>query len=223
METQDIARSEQPPVCVECLYPAVNAVFDIDGEPLCAGCAETYYTACAGCDGLVAQDQAVMCDSVAWCGGCLAKSVGSGMAEMPGDNEVESLVAEYLALHAECDRLEERLGEIKERLKMVAAARPRVAGAVTLRGGGGAVRCSYAVKFKCNAEKVAALEAALDQERFTSLFKKKVSFDAIKNNLEEFLSGDGGESAGLREAVRDAVEKTETPTLSVIRQKKIVI
>ena len=90
---------------------------------------------------------------------------------------------------------------------------------MTLRGGDGAVRCNYTVKVKCDPEKTAALEAALGQERFAALFEKKVTFNAVKDQLEAFLSDEEAD-ANLREAVREAIEKTETPSLSIVRQKK---
>ncbi|HXG67505.1 MAG TPA: hypothetical protein VNO70_20550 [Blastocatellia bacterium] len=219
MEAKDVIRSEQPAAsdyqCAECLSPAVNVVFDSNGEPLCGECAAAYYVECAVCRGLIPRDEAVTRDGAACCGACAEQAAG---VEAPDDAEVEALVSRYLALYPEHKRISDEMEEIKERLKLAASLRERVAGAVTLRGGDGAVRCNYTVKVKCDPEKTAALEAALGQERFAALFEKKVTFNAVKDRLEAFLSDEEAD-AHLREAVREAIEKVETPSLSIVRQR----
>jgi hypothetical protein len=98
--------------------------------------------------------------------------------------------------------------------------RERVAGAVTLSGEEGAVKCSFKTNLKCIPEKVSALEQQLEPDRFAALFERKVSYSPVKDQLEKLLSNEGGADANLRESVLAAVERTETPTLTVLRPKK---
>ncbi len=211
------------PVCVECLETATETVAGRRGETLCAGCAKNYYVACALCRGLIPQDEALTRGDAVHCSECdaAASQARAGGSVAPDDAEVESLVAEYVALHAEEKRVKERLDEIKEQLKATAAARERVAGAVTLGGREGAVKCSFKTSLKCVPEKVGALEGRLAPDEFAALFERKVSYSPVKDNLEKFLSGDGGGTdPDVRELILAAVEQTETPTLTVVRPKK---
>jgi hypothetical protein len=95
-----------------------------------------------------------------------------------------------------------------------------VAGAVTLRGEEGALKCSFKTSLKCIAEKVSALEGQLEPAEFAALFERRVSYSPVKDQLERFLSNDAGTDANLRELILAAVERTETPTLTVVRPKK---
>ncbi|MDQ1611879.1 MAG: hypothetical protein QOG00_1810, partial [Pyrinomonadaceae bacterium] len=104
--------------------------------------------------------------------------------------------------------------------KAAAAARERVAGAVTLRGEDGVVKCSFKTNLKCDPEKVGALENRLEPDAFAALFERKISYSPVKEQLEKFLSNDTGTDANLRELILAAVERTETPTLTVVRPKK---
>jgi hypothetical protein len=97
-----------------------------------------------------------------------------------------------------------------------------VAGAVTLSGAEGAVKCSFKTNLKCIPEKVGALEGQLAPDEFAALFERKVSYSPVKDNLEKLLSSDAAtdDNAGLRELILASVERTETPTLTVVRPKK---
>lgn len=211
-------------LCVECLRPvgAVEALVDRTGAALCRGCAAEFYAACAGCGGLVARDEAVTraTDGEAVCVECHARAAASGSGEpAPSVEEVEALVSEYVALHEESKRLEGRLGEIKERLKLAAQALPRVSNAVVLRAGEAGVRCSFAVRTTYDAARLAAAEELLGAE-FAALFERKVSFSAVKDRLSDFLSATDAEREAARQAIRAAEQRSETVTLNVVAQKK---
>lgn len=210
-----------PQLCVECLETATGPVAaGRRGETLCAECAKNYYVACALCRGLIPQDEAIADGDAVNCSDCAAHGAQPAAADAPGEAEVESLVTEYIGLHAEEKRIKDRLEEIKERLKVAAASRGRVAGAVTLSGAEGAVKCSFKTNLKCIPEKVSALEGQLEPDEFAALFERKVSYSPVKDNLEKLLSDDAGTDANLREQLLAAVERTETPTLTVVRPKK---
>ena len=211
-------------LCVECLgaVGAGEAVLDRTGAALCRGCAAEFYAACAGCGGLVPRDEALARagDGAAVCAECHARAfAGPGGEPPPADEEVEALVAEYVALHEESKLAGARMEEIKERLKLAAQARPRVSNAVVLRAGEAGVRCSFAVRTSYDAARLAAAEQLLGEE-FGSLFERKVSFSAVKDRLEEFLSGNDEARAAAREAVRAAEQRSETVSLAVVAQKK---
>lgn len=208
--------------CAECLetLAAEAAVAARRGETLCAACAKNYYVACASCNGLIPQDEARTHDDAVYCSDCEAQALKAKAGDVPDESEVETLVSEYIALHGEEKRIKDRLDEIKEQLKAAASVRERVAGAVTLSGEEGAVKCSFKTSLKCISEKVSALEQQLEPDKFAALFERKISYSPVKDQLENFLSNDGVTDADLRESVRAAVERTETPTLTVVRPKK---
>lgn len=216
--------SELPPSlrCAECLETvAVDAVVAArQGETLCAVCAKNYYVACAACQGLIPQDEARTHEDTVYCSDCEAQALRAKAGDVPDESEIESLVSEFIALHGEEKRIKERLDEIKEQLKAAASVRARVAGAVTLSGEEGAVKCSFKTNLKCIPERVSALEGQLEPEKFAALFERKVSYSPVKEQLEKFLSDDAGGDANLRESILAAVERTETPTLTVVRPKK---
>lgn len=220
LEASEHFAAAAPPLCVECLETAMEAVAGRRGETLCAGCAKNYYVGCALCGGLIPQDEALTRDDAVYCSDCDARAAHARPDDAPGDAEVELLVSEYIGLHAEEKRIKERLDEIKERLKAAAAARERVAGAVTLSGEEGAVKCSFKTSLKCIPERVSALEERLGPADFAALFERKVSYSPVKDRLEQLLSHDAGTDAALRELILAAVERTETPTLTVLRPKK---
>ena len=211
-------------LCVECLgeLSAGEQVLDRTGAALCRACAAAFYTACAGCGGLVPTDEALARNDTGAlnCFECFGRPASSDGTEALSDEEVAALVAEYVALHEELKRLETRAAEIKEQLKRASAARPRVSNAVVLRAGAGSVRCSYTSKATYDAEKLAAAEALLGTENFAALFERKVTFSAVKARLEEFLSSEDGAMAHAREAVRASESRTEVATLTVVAQKK---
>jgi hypothetical protein len=212
-------RANAPEVCAECLEPVAHAVKNQRGEKLCPACAETYYVACASCGGLVALDEALKKDGTTLCAECDARASGIAPEDVPGDDEVTQLIAEYVRLHTEEKSVKDRLDEIKERLKIAAAVRQRVANAVTLRGEDGAIKCSYRTNWKCDEEKIAALESALDAERFASLFERSVKYAPVKESLEK-LFADESSDAQLKKLVGAAVEKSEQATVTVVRPKK---
>ncbi|HEY0100959.1 MAG TPA: hypothetical protein VGB76_18570 [Pyrinomonadaceae bacterium] len=236
MEAKDNIRLDTPPEqiasqptsplrqlqCAECLeaVAAEVAVASRRGETLCAGCARNYYVACANCDGLIPQDEARTHNDAVYCFDCEAQALKAKAGDVPGESEVETLVSEYIALHGEEKRIKERLDEIKEQLKAAASVRERVAGAVTLSGAEGAVKCSFKASLKCIPEKVSALEQQLEPDKFAALFERKVSYSPVREQLEKLLSDDDATGANLRESILAAVERTETPTLTVVRPKK---
>jgi hypothetical protein len=228
MEVESSFRAEEVEargaLCVECLgsVGAGETVVDRTGAALCRSCAEEFYSPCAGCGGLVPRDEALARagDGAAVCVECHARGAASpGGEPPPSEEEVEALVGEYVALHEESKRLDARMGEIKERLKLAAQARPRVSNAVVLRAGEAGVRCSFSVKKSYDAAALAPAEELLGAE-FASLFERKVSFSAVKDRLEEFLSATDAERAAAREAVRAAEQRSEVATLTVVAQKK---
>lgn len=208
--------------CAECLetVAAADAVAARGGETLCAGCAKSYYVACVVCNGLIPQDEARTHDDAIYCSDCEAQALRAKAGDVPDESEIDALVSEYIALHREEKRVKDRLDEIKEQLKAAASVRSRVAGAVTLSGEEGAVKCSFKTSLKCIPEKVSALEQELEPEKFAAFFERKVSYNPVKDQLEKFLSNDEGGDANLRESILAAVERTETPTLTVVRPKK---
>lgn len=211
-------------LCVECMgdVSPTEQVLDRTGAALCRACAAKFYTACAGCGGLVPTDEALARpDSGALnCFECFGRPASDDGTEALSDEEVAALVAEYVALHEELKRLETRASEVKEQLKRASSARPRVSNAVVLRAGAGSVRCSYTSKATYDAEKLAAAEELLGSENFAALFERKVTFSAVKPRLEEFLSSEEAATAAAREAVRAAESRTEVATLTVVAQKK---
>src|SRR5262245_19289165 len=176
-------------LCTECLGPASVAVNAQHGARLCLQCAEQFYCPCAGCGGLIPQDEAVRRDGALYCVPCLAASVAEEGTAALSDADLEALVAEFIRLHAEAKQLNDRLDAVKEQLKRYATSQPRVANAVLLRTGEYAVKCGYSVRVNYNAEKLAAVEAMLGTEQFTALFARKITFSAIKQPLDAFLAG----------------------------------
>lgn len=208
------------PLCVECLEATTEPAVNLRGESLCAKCAEDFYVACASCGGLIARDEAAEGEDKPMCAGCDVRRAGVAPEDAPAEAEVEGLVAEYVRLHAEEKRIKERVDEIKERLKLAALYRQRVANSVTLRGEDCAVKCSYRTNWKCDDAKVAALADALDAETFASLFERSVKFAPVKDGLEKLLAGESDAEANLRRLVAAAVEQSEQATLTVVRPKK---
>jgi hypothetical protein len=218
--TQSIESHAGAPLCVECLGATTKPAVNLRGESLCAQCAADFYVACAACKGLIARDEAVEKEGKSLCADCDVRAAGVAPEDAPAEAEVEGLVAEYVRLHAEEKRIKERVDEIKERLKLAALFRQRVANSVTLRGEDGAVKCSYRTSWKCDDAKVAALADALDAETFASLFERSVKFSPVKESLEKLLAGESDADANLRRLVAAAVEQSEQATLTVVRPKK---
>lgn len=223
-QPEQIAMPSTPPLrCAECLETVADAAAAVAGrrgETLCAVCAKNYYVACATCDGLIPQDEARTHLDAVYCFDCEALALRAQAVDAPDESEVDALVSEFIALHGEEKRIKDRLDEIKEQLKAAASVRERVAGAVTLSGEEGAVKCSFKTNLKCITEKVSALEQQLEPDKFAALFERKVSYSPVKEQLEKLMSDDGGTDANLRELLLAAVERTETPTLTVVRPKK---
>jgi hypothetical protein len=224
LEATDQTQTGEPQgvaqVCAECLAAVAQPVTNLRGETLCGACAGSYYIACGACGGLIARDEAAEKDGEPCCADCVVKSVGIAPEDAPAEPEVEQLVAEYLRLHAEEKRVKDRMDEIKSRLKLAALFRQRVANAVTLRGEDGAVKCSYRATWKCDEEKVSALESALDAATFAALFERSVKYAPVKENVEKLLSPNSDADASLRTLVASAVEQSEQATFTVVRPKK---
>ena len=219
---QSVRDQAQPhaAACAECLEAAAPPVAGRRGEVLCRACAESFYAPCAACAGLLPLDEAVRKGAALYCLDCDARPASAAPEEVPDESEVETLVAEYVALHAEESRVKKRLDEIKERLKAAACARQRVAGAVTLRAGESAVKCSFKASLKCDDEKVAELERALEADQFESLFQRSVKYSPVRETLERLLADASDEGTELRRLVLPVVERTEQAVLTVVRAKK---
>ena len=230
MQTEDTLHPEslepRGALCVECMneLDAARQLLDRTGAALCRACAAAFYSTCAGCGGLVPTDEALARNDTGAlnCFECFSRPASGDGAEALTDEEVAALVDEYVALHEELKRIGALADDVKERLKRAATARPRVSNAVVLRADAGSVRCSYASKATYDAGKLAAAEALLGPEEFAALFERKVTFNAVKHRVEEFLSSEDEATAAAREVVRAAETRTEVATLTVVapRRKK---
>ena len=207
--------------CAECLAQSVPLSAAQNGASLCQECAEQFYCTCAGCGGLIPQDEALR-NGALCCVPCLAQPGSEDAAEALSEAELSALVAEFSRLHAEAKQLNDRLEEVKEKLKRHAASQPRIANAVILRAGEYMVKCGYTVRSNYNAEKLAAVEAMLGAEQFMALFERKITFSAVKENLEAFLAGEAEETAAARAAILAAAERKESATLTPGKTKSQV-
>jgi hypothetical protein len=205
--------------CAECLAPVSALINAQNGARLCQQCAEQFYRPCAGCGGLIPQDDAVLHNGALHCVQCLTAPAHTDVAEALSAADLSALVAEFVRLHTEAKQLNDRLEEVKEKLKQHAASQPRVANAVLLRTGEYAVKCGYGVRVSYNAEKLSAVEAMLGAEQFTALFERKITFSAVKESLEAFLAGDAADTAAARAAILAAAERKEIATLTPVNTK----
>src|SRR2546421_5155788 len=103
--------------CAECLELVSIPVPAQHGGSLCPQCAEQFYCPCAGCGGLIPQDEAVLRDGALYCGQCLAASVSAEGAAALNNEALAALMAEFIHLHAEVKQLTDRLDAVKEQLK----------------------------------------------------------------------------------------------------------
>ena len=205
--------------CAECLAPVSALINAQNGARLCQQCAEQFYRPCAGCGGLIPQDDAVLHNGALHCVQCLTAPAHTDVAEALSAADLSALVAEFVRLHPEAKQLNDRLEEVKEKLKQHAASQPRVANAVLLRTGEYAVKCGYGVRVSYDAEKLAAVEAILGVEQFTALFERKITFSAVKESLEAFLAGDAADTAAARAAILAATERKEVAALTPVNTK----
>jgi hypothetical protein len=189
------------------------------GARLCPQCAEQFYLTCAGCGGLIPQDEAVLRAGALCCVQCLAAPVSEDGAAALSEDALAVLVAEFIRLHAEAKQLNDRLDAVKEQLKRHAASQPRIANAVLLRTGEHAVKCGYSVRVSYNADKLAAVEAILGIEHFTALFARKITFSAVKEPLDAFLASAAADTAAARAAILAAAERTEIATVTPVTPK----
>lgn len=206
-------------ICAECERACDSVMLSLNGASLCASCVEAYYVACSGCSGLLPKDESIKRGELAYCAECFARPVDAAGAVASGGLDTQSLISEYIALHAEEKRISKRLSEIKESLKAIASSQQRTGNAVTLRANDMAVRCSYRVSLKCDTQIVEALEQVLDKEEFMKLFERKTSFNAIEDRVREFLSSEDAPHQDARELLRKAVRETETVTLNVVSDR----
>lgn len=220
IESQSEPGKNSGALCVECLEPRASALVTRHGAPLCQPCAEAFYLACTACSGLIPRDETAEREGSLYCLECLTAASAAPGAEPLTEAEMEALVAEFVALHAEEKKISARLDEIKARLKAAADGRPRVAGAVILRAGEQAVKCGYSTRINWSTEKLIPLEAMIGAEMLASLFERKLSFTPIKEQLEEFLADTAQANAAAREAIRAAAEVREQATLTVVAPKK---
>ena len=206
--------------CTECLSPVGITIHAQNGASLCPQCAEQFYCTCAGCGGLIPQDEAVVRDGALCCAPCLVASVSKDDAAALSEGALAALVAEFIQLHAEAKQLNERLDAVKGQLKRHAASQPRVANAVLLRTGKHAVKCGYSIKVTYNADKLAAVEALLGTEQFTALFTRKMTFSAVKEPLDSFLASEVADTAAARAAILAAAERTEIASVTPVTPKR---
>jgi hypothetical protein len=207
-------------LCVECEQPTQSALRAYTGAPVCAGCAAAYYTHCTACQLLLPQDEAMTRDGAFYCAGCYAKQPASRGGATVDETVIESLVAEYVQLHAEEKRLSERMNEIKEAIKAFADTKQRASNAVVLRAGDAAVKCSYKVVVKYDQEKLAALESLLGESAFATLFERRVSYAPVKDKIEEIIRSTDEANAPLREALERAAERVEVASITVVPKRK---
>jgi hypothetical protein len=191
-----------------------------NGACLCPQCAEQFYRSCAGCGGLIPQDEAVMRDGALCCVRCLAAPGPKDDTAALSDEALSALVAEFIQLHAEAKRLNDRLETVKEQLKRHAASQPRTVNAVMLRTGEYAVKCGYSMRVSYNADKLVAVEAILGTEHFTALFTRKITFSAVKEPLDAFLASEAADTAAARAAILAAAERTEIATVTPVTAKR---
>ena len=206
--------------CAECLSPVGIIIKAHHGVSLCPQCAEQFYCTCAGCGGLIPQDEAVLRAGALCCVQCLASPVADGAAAALSEAELSALVAEFIRLHAEAKQLNDRLDAVKERLKRHAASQPRVANAVLLRTDEHAVKCGYSVRVSYHADKLAAVEALLSTEHFAALFTRKITFSPVKEPLDAFLASEAADTAAARAAILAAAERTEIATVTPVTAKR---
>jgi hypothetical protein len=190
-----------------------------NGASLCPQCAAQFYRPCAGCGGLIPQDEAVLRDGALYCVQCLAALISEDDAAALSEDALAALMAEFTRLHAEAKQLNDRLDEVKEQLKRHAASQPRIANAVMLRTGEYTVKCGYSVRVSYHAEKLAAVEAMLGTEQFTALFARKITFSAVKESLDAFLASEAADTAAARAAILAAAERTEIATVMPVSPK----
>jgi len=210
-------------VCAECeqtINSATNSATTKAGTKVCLKCVAAYYVACVGCEQFIPQDETQIRADLVLCAECYVKPPDAAGASSLDQSGIESLIAEYTALHAEEKRIGTRMEEIKEWLKEVAATQPRVSGAVTLRAGEQAVKCSFRTTLKCDAEAVEKLEQTLDKNEFGELFERKVTYSPHKERVHELLNTVDGEHEEARELLRAAVREIESATLTVVPVRK---
>jgi hypothetical protein len=207
-------------LCAECLGPVSAAVRVQNGASLCPQCAEQFYRPCAGCGGLIPQDEAVLRDGAPCCVQCVAASVSEDGAAALSEDALAVLVAEFIRLHAEAKQLNDRLDEVKEQLKRHAASQPRIANTVLLRTGENTVKCGYSVRVSYRPEKLAAVEAMLGTEHFAALFARKITFSAVKEPLDTFLASEAADTAAARAAILAAAERTEVATVTPVTARR---
>ena len=206
--------------CAECLGPVSAAVCAQNGAILCPQCAAQFYRPCAGCGGLIPQDEAVLRDGALCCMLCLAAPISEDGATALSEDALAALVAEFIQLHAEAKQLNDRLDAVKEQLKRHAASQPRVANAVVLRTGEYAVKCGYSVRVNYLAEKLMAVEAMLGPEPFAALFTRKITFSAVKESLDAFLASEAADTTAARAAILAAAERTEVATVAPVTARR---
>jgi hypothetical protein len=190
------------------------------GASLCAECVAAYYVACSDCGGFVAKDESLSRENLIYCSDCFSNPSGATGAGTVDETRIETLIAEYISLHAEEKRIGDRMDVIKDQLKNAAAAKQRIGNAVTLRAGDVAIRCSYRSSLKCDADSAEALAQLLDEEEFSRLFARKTSFTPVKDRIAEFLNDADESHRAARDAVRAALRETEIVALSVVTARK---
>jgi hypothetical protein len=210
----------QLPACLECLTEEGLERQTREGAPLCVKCADEYYVACAECRGLIPREDAASSDGLPFCLECLAR-LADPDAEPLDEEQIETLAREFVELHAQLKPLNDRLDEIKEKLKRVASGRPREGNAVLIGNGDAAVKCGYSTRVSYDADRLLALENDVGADLIETLFERKTSFSANKESLAAFLADKDPRYASARTAIEDATETKEIQSLgpAVTRRK----
>ena len=207
------------PACLECLTEDGLERQTREGAPLCVKCADEYYLACAECRGLIPREDAASSDGLPYCLECLAR-LADPDAEPLDEDQIETLAREFVELHAQLKPLNDRLDEIKEKLKRIAAGRPREGNAVLLGNGETAVKCGFSTRVSFDAERLLALENVVGVDLIETLFERKISFSANKESLAAFLADEDPRYSSARTAIEDATEVKEIQSLGPALTKR---
>jgi hypothetical protein len=202
--------------CAECSEAGSELIATRDGDGVCADCISKYYVACHACRELVARDETREADGCRYCTGCFETTFGPG--GHLSEEDVEAVVAEYIALDAEAKRIEKQLDALKDQIKAIAATRERVSGTVMLGRGDHRVTCTFVAQYKLDVERAAALEATLGPDLFGSYFERKLAVN--RSAVDRLLSSSEPTDIDLRAAVGSVVDLVESPRVTVPRTKR---
>lgn len=211
-------KSSEPPACLECMTEEGLTHSSREGAPLCARCADEYYVECSECRGLIAEDDAPQSDGLPYCIECL-KRLADPEGEILDEEQVAALVREYIQLDVQSKAVEAKLEDIKDKLKRVAAGRPREGNAVLLGEGDAMAKCGFSERTSYDSDRLLALEAEFGEVLIDTLFERKITFKANKKSLDVFLADDDPQFAAARDAIREAADSKTTLTLTLVANR----